>query len=158
MASDFPCHIAQNIDDGSEVQEFTPSQTAGETAAKAGELVYYDTATQTVKRCGADPALILGIAEVSSEAARVLTPNGKIPIRILKPGAIVRMCSATTPAETHVLVLTGYGVARLTSGNWALDISDTANARCQVVRVDIPNGSFYVRFWATNLQADTIAS
>lgn len=156
MASDFPCHITAECEHGSEVTEFVPSQTAGETAAKAGELVYYDTATQTSKRCGADPSLIAGISEVVSENARLITPDGKVPVRCLKTNGLVRMCSATTPAETHVGVL--YGIVRLTSGNWAVDISDTSNTRVIVRRVDIPNGAFFVNFVAANLQFDAIAS
>lgn len=156
MASDFPACVTAEVEHGSEVQEFIPSQTGGETLAKAGELWYYDTSDQKVKRCGADPSLIGGVSEVSSEAARVLTPDGKIPVRCLKPNGLVRMCSATTPAETHVGVL--YGVVRLASGNWAVDISDTSNTRVIVRKVDIVNGVFYVNFVAANLQFDAIAS
>lgn len=158
MASDFPAYVASEYEHGTEVQPYIPSQTAGETAAKAGELMYYDTADQKIKRCGADPALIAGIAEVSSEAARVLTPDGKIPLRLIKPNALVAMCSATTPAETHVGVATGYGIVRLSSGNWAVDIGDTANGRVMVKRVDIARGIFFVNFIAANLQFDAIAS
>lgn len=158
MASDFPAYVTSEFEHGTEVLEFTPSTAAGETAAKPGELMYYDTATQLLKRCGADPSLILGISEVVSENARVITPNGKVPLRVLKPNALVAMCSATTPAETHVGVSTGYGIARLSSGNWSVDTGDTSNARVFVVAVDIPKGIFYVKFWAANLQFDAIAS
>jgi hypothetical protein len=158
VASDFPAHVCAEYEHGTEVQEYVPSQTAGETAAKPGELMYYDTADQKIKRCGADPALIAGISEVASEAARVLTPNGKIPLRLLKTNALVRMCSATTPAETHVAVATGYGLVRLSSGNWAVDTTDVANPRVFVKRVDITNGIFFVTFIAANLQFDAIAS
>lgn len=156
MASDFPACVTAEVEHGSEVLEFIPSQTGGETLAKAGELWYYDTADQKVKRCGADPSLIGGISEVSSEAARVITPDGKIPVRALKSNGLVRMCSATTPAETHVGVL--YGIARLASGNWSVDTGDTSNTRVIVKKVDIPNGVFYVSFVATNLQFDAVAS
>lgn len=158
MASDFPAYVASEYEHGTEVQEYTPSVVAGEVAAKPGELMFFDTATQTIKRCGADPALIAGISEVTSEDARVLTPNGKIPLRLLKSNALVAMCSATTPAETHVAVATGYGIARLASGNWAVDIGDTSNTRVFVKRVDIANGIFFVSFQAANLQFDAIAS
>lgn len=158
MASDFPAYVAAEYEHGTEVHEFVPSQTAGETAAASGEFVYYDPADQKIKRCGADPALIAGISEVSSEAARVLTPNGKIPIRLLKPNALVALCSATTPAEAHIAVATGYGIARLSSGNWALDTGDVANPRCFVKKIDIAKGIFFVSFIAANLQFDAIAS
>lgn len=154
--SDFPAHVTAEYEHGTEVQEFTPSQTAGEVSAKAGELMYYDTADQKIKRCGADPSLIAGICEGSSEAWRVLTPNGKIPLRLIKTNALVRMCSSTTPAETHVGQT--YGVERLASGNWAVDITDTGNARVIVKGVDIAKGVFFVSFIAANLQFDAIAS
>lgn len=157
MASDFPCHATAEMEHGTEVLDFLVSTTGGETAQKAGELMYFDTSTQTLKRCGADPALILGISEVASDVARLLTPDNRIPIRALKPNALVRMCSATTPAETHLLVA-GYGIVRLASGNWAVDISDTSNIRVVVKRIDIAAGAFFVSFVAANLQADAIAS
>lgn len=156
MASDFPAHVAAEYSHGTEVMEFTPSQTAGEVSAKAGELMYYDTSDQKIKRCGADPSLIAGICEGTSESWRTITPNGKIPLRLLKTNALVRMCSATTPAETHVGVL--YGVERLASGNWAVDITDTSNTRVLVKSVDIAKGIFFVTFIAANLQFDAIAS
>lgn len=158
MASDFPAYVCAEYEHATEVHEFVPSQTAGETAAKAGEFMYYDTADQKIKRCGADPALIAGISEVASEAARVLTPNGKVPLRLLKPNALIAMCSATTPAETHVAVATGYGIVRLSSGNWAVDISDTSNPRVFVKKVDIAKGIFFCSPMAANLQFDAIAS
>jgi hypothetical protein len=157
MASDFPCHVTAYVETGSEVLDFLVSTTGGETAAKAGELMYFDTSTQTLKRCGADPALILGISEVASDFARTITPDNRIPIRVLKPEALVRMCSATTPAETHLLVA-GFGIVRLASGNWAVDTSDTSNIRVQVKRIDIAAGAFFVNFTAANLQGDAIAS
>lgn len=158
MASDFPAYVAAEYEHGTEVQEYTPSVVGGETAAKAGELMFFDTATQTIKRCGADPALIAGISEVASDSARLLTPNGKVPLRLLKPNALVALCSATTPSEAHVAVSTGYGIARLSSGNWAIDIGDTANPRVFVKRVDIAKGIFFVSFQAPNLQFDAITS
>ena len=51
-----------------------------------------------------------------------------------------------------------YGIARLSSGNWAVDTTDTSNTRVIVKRVDIANGVFYVNFVAANLQFDAIAS
>lgn len=159
MASDFPAHVCAGHEHGSEVHEYAVSVTAGETAAKAGELMYFDTSTQTIKRCGADPALIAGIFEAgNSDVARLLTPNNKVPLRLLNPNALVRMCSATTPSEAHVAVSTGYGIARLSNGNWAVDIGDTSNGRVWVTKVDIPNGVFYVHFLAANLQFDAVAS
>lgn len=155
MASDFPLTVTENIE-ASQVDEYTPSQTAGETAAKSGELVLFDVADQLLKRCGADPALIAGVVEGSSEAGRVLTPNGKIPMRKLTPRVGVRMCSATTLSEANVGVL--YGIARLASGNWGVDTTDTSNTRVVIYRVDTATNAAFVHFIAANLQFDAIAS
>jgi len=157
MASDFAATVTAQIENGSEVLPFTPSQTAGETAAAPGELMYYDTADGKIKRCGADPSLIAGISEVVSEDARVLTPDGQIPLRLLKPNALVRMCSATTPVKaTHEGV--AYGIVRLSSGHWAVDTTDTSNTRVIVKKVVPATGEWFVSFTAANLQFDAIAS
>lgn len=152
MASDFPAYVAAEYEHGTEVLEYTPSSDV----IVPGSLWYYDTGTQTVKLCGADPSLIGGVSEVDASEADDLTPNGKVPFRALKPNALVALCSATTPAETHVG--TAYGVVKLSSGNWAVDTSDTTNTRVVVKRVDITNGIFFVSFLAANLQFDAIAS
>lgn len=156
MASDFAATVVENIEIASEVQEYTPSAAAGEIAARPGELMYFDTADQLLKRCGADPSLIAGISEVVSESAKVLTPNGKIPFRLLKPMAGVRMCSATTLSEANVGV--AYGIARLASGAWGVDTTDTSNTRVIVYRVDVGTNAAYVHFLAGNLQFDAIVS
>jgi len=157
MASDFAATVTAYVENGSEVQDFVPSQTAGETAAAPGELMYLDTATGTIKRCGADPSLIAGVSEVVSEDARVLTPDGRIPLRLLKPNALVRMCSATTPVRaTHEGV--AYGIVRLSSGHWAVDVSDTSNTRVVVKKVVPATGEWFVSFLAASLQFDAIAS
>lgn len=155
MASSFPAEVAQKIDIGSDVQPYTPSQVAGEVFVP-GDLVFYDTVNFWMERCGADPALIAGISEVDSEEARVLTEDGKIPVRLLDTSAIVRMASATTPAEAHVGV--AYGIVRDANGHWLVDTADVVNTRVTVVGIDIATGSFYVKFIAANLQFDGIAS
>lgn len=156
MSSSFPASVAEEIDIGTQVNEYTPSATAGETAAKAGELMYFDTADQKIKRCGADPSLIAGICEGSSEDWKVLTPNGKIPLRQLTEKAGVKLAGSGTPAETDVGVK--YGIVRDASGNWCIDTSDTVNTRVIVYRVDPANGAWYVRFLAANLQFNGIVS
>lgn len=156
MASDFAATVVENIEIASDVQEYTPSATAGEVAAGAGELMYFDTADQLLKRCGADPALIAGVAEVDSEKAKVLTPNGKIPFRVIRSGAGVRMCADTTLSEADVGV--AYGIKRLSSGHWAIDTTDTSNTRVVVYRVDVAENAGYVHFLAANLQFDAIVS
>jgi len=154
--SSFPAGIAQRIDQGSDVEPYTPSQVAGETFIP-GDLVFYDTGNNWMERCGADPALIAGVSEVDSEKYRVLTEDGKVPVRLLNSSAILRFASTTVPTEAHVG--DEYGVTRDANGNWLLDIAKTGgSARFVVVRVDIPTGSFYCSPLAEFLQFDGIDS
>lgn len=157
MASDFPAYAAREIERCSSVEEFTPGTAASE-PSKVGSLVFYDITDATMDLCGADPALIAGIAEHDSVKGAAITLNGKVPYRLLRSGCIVAMCCATTYVEaTHRG--NSYGVVMLTSGNWAVDISDTSNTRVLVVGGDPDNGNiFYVTFIAANLQFDAIAS
>lgn len=154
MASDFPAYIAAEVEHGSEVLEFTPDNTSNPFVP--GSLVYYDTADQKAKLCGADPSLIAGISEVDSTEADDLTPNGKVPLRCLKPNALVAMCCGTTLAEANVGV--AYGVVKLSSGNWAIDTSDTSATRVVVKKIDTDKNIGFVSFLAANLQFDAIAS
>lgn len=151
MASNFPAYVCIN-EDASLVREYTPGTAAGE-QMKVGEIVQWDDANNWVERAGADPTPILGICEVDSEQARLLTASGKIPIRILNPNTIVCMASATTPVvATHVGQK--YGIVRDgTTGFWLVDVSDTVNTRVIVDDVDITSGAekWYVRFLQANL-------
>lgn len=119
-------------------------------------LVFYDTADDKIKLCGADPALILGFA-LGSAASKTLSPDGKVPVQVLDPDVIVCMSSPTTPAESHVTDAFGI-LMDATTKFWQADPTDAGNARVHCTRVDIPNGIFYVRFMAANLQLDAIAS
>lgn len=160
MATDFPAVVAFGGSDQPSplVQEFAMLSTD---ASIPGELVFFDTADNTVKECGADPANILGLVLGPGPAStRLQKPlpyaaNTQL-VSVLTPEVTVAMCSATTPAAAHLT--RAYGVAKLSSGNWAVDIVDTSNTRVVVVRIDITNGIFYVRFLAANLQLDAIAS
>jgi len=152
MASSFRANVAYNIDESPNL-EFTPD---GTTVFYVGDLVYLDTSTHTVKQCGADPSLILGLSEVTSELAKVLTPNGKVPIRALTTTTVVAMPVNTTASADHEG--TAYGVVKSADGIWQVDISDTSNTRVLVLKVDVTNKIYYVRFLAANLQLDAIAS
>lgn len=150
----FPARVAYGYEH-TVVEEYTPSATAGETLA-VGELA--TLAANVVKRCGADPASIIGISEVDSEKAKTLTPNGKIPIRVLTENATVIMGSDTVPVEaTHLNV--AYGIVRDgTTGFWKVDTSDTTNTRVTVVRLNVDEGLWYVKFLAANLADSGIVS
>ena len=164
MATNFKPIISGNQSGYPEVRYFTVDASA---TFVVGELVYWDTATQTLKGCGADPSLIAGIALASAafglgtqwpgniyDNAGVLTA---IPVALLTPTTKVFMSSSSTPALSNVGV--AYGVAS-NSGVWRVDTSDTSNTR--LVVVDIFNTpqqeGFLVQFLAANLQFDAVAS
>lgn len=151
----FPAFVAYNHDRGSIVEEYTPSQVGGEVFGY-GDFVFL--AANVVKLCGADPAAILGLSEVVSEKARLLTPNGKVPIRVMNSELVLCMCSDTVPVEaTHLNV--AYGIVRDgTTGIWKVDVSDVVNTRLVVVRLNVAEGLWYVKFLAANLTNDGIVS
>ena len=164
MASSFPAYVVQEYEAGTNVVEATPDPAGtGATGIRPGSFVFFDTATQLLKICGANPALILGISEVECDSARVryvaqgLTPNGKVPVRILNPKAVIALSSSTTPAETHLFNATGYDIVN-TSGIWQINPASSANPRVVPIEIDITNGIFYCRVLAANLQGDAIAS
>lgn len=155
MATSFRPTIARNYNSAC-VDHYTPDGSATFTA---NELVYFDTSTQTMKVCGADPSLIAGLAvgggSSTTTGAQLFSEQAKISVYRLQSDTVVSMSSSTTPAVTHIGVL--YGIAA-TSGVWQVDTSDTSNTRVIVVDVDITNGIFYVNFIAANLQFDGVAS
>ena len=119
---------------------------------KPGEVVVWDDSNNWVERGGTDPTPILGLSEVDSEQARVLTANGKIPIRVIKGSkAVICMCSDTTPVvATHVS--TKYGIVRDgTTGFWKVDTSDTSNTRIIVLDVELSPERWYVQFLPAQL-------
>lgn len=154
MASSFKATVARNYNSAC-VDEYTPDTSA---TFVVGDLVVFNTGTQKLDKCGADPALIAGISFVASGTggAQTLTENGKLPIYCLQSDTVVSMASDTTPAESHIG--TAYGIADGGSGVWKVDIGDTSNTRVDVIGIDVTNGIFYVRFKAANLQFDGIAS
>jgi len=154
MSSNFKPVVSGNLSGYPEVRYFTVD---GAATFKVGELVYFDTATQTLKGCGADPALIAGVALASAafglgtEWPGNIFGSTQIPVALLKSGTEVFMASATTPATTNIGV--SYGIAN-NSGVWRVDTTDVVNTRVSVI--DIFNSpqqeGFLVRFLAANLQ------
>lgn len=155
MASNFPCKPA-NIYSANRVRYFPV--TAAQTFID-GALVVLTTGA--LVECGADPALILGIA--LAPASMGLASGGSIfggtniPVFVLTTEDEVWMASSTTPVfATHVTV--AYGIEKTT--NWRVDVGDTGNTRVHVVGVSLSpqQEGFYVRFMAANLQLDAVAS
>jgi hypothetical protein len=151
----FPAQIAYDHNKGSYVEEYTPG-TSTDQPFGYGDFVVLSGAT--VIRCGADPAAILGISEIVSGPAALLTPNGKVPIRVLNAEAVLTMCSSTIPVEaTHLN--NQYGIARdATTGIWSVDVGDTSNKRVEVVRLNIAEGIWYVKVIPAYLSNSGIVS
>lgn len=151
MASDFPARVDSGYED-TVVQEYP---AASDAHVSPGDFWFYDTTGNDANVCGADPALIAGISEVDSDEAEELTLNRKVPLRIIfGSGCILAMCSATTPAQSHVGDV--YGIVTLASGNWAVDVSETTNVRVKVVDVDITNGIFKVTILPLAMQFNAV--
>ncbi len=157
MASAFNAYVAQGFE-GTAVREYTPGTGANEPFL-VGDYVFYETTDNTMDLCGADPSLIAGISEVSSAAHLLLTPDGKVPVRIIKSfDVILALSSSTTPADSHIG--DQYGITRTGSApfQWQLDTAKTGgDSRVLVLDVDITNGIFFVQMLNTELQFAAIA-
>lgn len=153
MAAIFPAYIAYGHD-ASHVREFLP---ASDSTHVVGDLVFADTSSPwDMNKCGADPSLIAAVSEVISDDADALTPDGKVPYRILSSGTVVAMCGTSDPTDSTA-VGTAYGVVNA-NGVWKVDLTDTSNTRVLVIGVDTVNLIYFVRFLAANLQFDAVAS
>jgi hypothetical protein len=153
MASNFPAYLAEGVDD-THVAEYPPASDAH---VVPGSLWFYDTSGNDANICGADPDLIAGISEVNSDLAEHITPDGKVPLRVITgPRALLALSSATTPAQSHVG--DQYGITKAANGNWQLATAKTGgDARVLVHRVDITNGIFFCSVLNDQLQFATVA-
>lgn len=154
--SAFRAYIARG-GDNERVFDYTPDGTA---TFAAGDLVYYDTSTNTMKICGADPALIAGLSEVVSSSSNLI-PTAKVPIQLLKPSTVLAMSSATDYADSYQGDT--MDISNTSSGLWKVLPGSTAAVRVicigGVAAADSLDGAiFYVQFIAANLQFDAIAS
>ena len=158
MASDFAASVAHGIEAGTQVKEFPPGEGSNEPFV-VGDFVFYDTSDNVIQLCGADPALIAGISETDSAEHTLLTPDGKVPVRLFRSSqVVVALGSSTTPAQSHVG--DQYGITRngAVPFNWLLDTAKTgADARVLVVDVDIDGGIFFVQMLNDQLQFAAIA-
>lgn len=156
MATNFAIQPAQKYDE-SEVRLFPVA--SGQTFV-VGALVVYDTTNNNITECGADPALILGIAlapaSVGLATGGSIFGGTNIPVLVLDPATVCWMASATTPAQSHVM--DDYGIAKST--NWLVDTTETVATCVKIVGISnspYPEG-FFVKFLAANLQGDAVAS
>jgi hypothetical protein len=154
MASEFPMQTAYGHDK-STVEEYTPGTAAN--AFVVGDFVILSGVEARV--AGANPTAILGFSEVRSEDAKLLTANGKVPVRQITSEHVLQMCSDTTPVEaTHLGQ--EYGITKdATTGNWKVDVSKTGGtARVYVDRLNIAEGIWFVKVLAEFIGTDGIDS
>lgn len=145
----FPAYVAYGRD-ASKVEEYTPGAGANEPFLP-GDLV--KLSSEKAVLCGADPASVHGISEVDSEKAKLLTANGKVPVLVLDDETVLCMCSDTVPVEaTHLG--NEYGVANAGNGVWKVDTAEVTTKVVQVVRLNIPEGRWYVKVIDTVVSND----
>ena len=154
MASNFPMQTAYGHDK-STVEEYTPG--VGANAFVVGDFVILSGVEARV--AGVNPAAILGFSEVRSEDAKLLTQNGKVPVRQITSEHVLQLCSQTTPVEaTHLGQ--NYGITKNgTTGNWEVDVTKVgANARVYVDRLNIAEGIWFCKVLAEFISTDGIVA
>jgi hypothetical protein len=125
---------------------------------EAGELVYKNGASNIVI-CGADPAVILGMAATAASG----TTGADIKVNLLKSSYIVSMPIASSTGvvgdSDDVVEGTGYGIESI-NNIWHVSVADTSNDRV-VVRKKIVDAfgnatsRCLVSFKASALQFET---
>jgi len=140
------------------VEEYTPD---GSATWVSGDLVFYDTGTNTMKKCGANPALIAAVAENPSTYGSLLNPNSKVPLRLLKTSDVIAMSSDTDYADSYVG--DEVDISDAGSGVWKVLPASTGNPRVKILggiaAADSLDGAiFFVQPLAANVQFDAIAS
>lgn len=148
---DVPMHRFTGLERGEMNQLFTPAVGA---TFLVNKLLVLNTGTQLVDECGADPAAILGRSV--SRADQAFLWNGRVPVEVIDSNVDYVMGVSDTVGLANTMK--AYGVVKLASGNWVVDISETSATVCTIVHVDIVNQLVTVRFLASVLQADSIAS
>lgn len=154
MATNFKPTVGGNISGYPEVRYFTVD---GAAAFVVGELVYFDTATQTLKECGANPSLIAGVALASAAFGLGTEWPGnifgatQIPVALLRSGTEVFMAATATPAVTNIGV--AYDIQN-NSGVWRVNLGSTGNTRVRILDIfNTPQQEgVLVNFISTNLQ------
>lgn len=93
------------------------------------DLVYLDDSTGQIDVCGADPALILGVALQTASG----TAGTSIPVLVIRPGDLFIMRCSTTTAQAYVG--DRYGIVT-TTGALTVDVTDATNERVCVMGLD----------------------
>lgn len=160
MASAAPARVGWGFEGTTQVMQFVPGQATNEPCIP-GDFFLLDNADEgQMKRAGTDPAAIAGIAEVDTEAARVLTADGLVPGRLITEATKIILYSATLPVQaTHVS--NSYGITRNAAGQWLLDTAKTTTAsRVIVIGINVDEADFeyfICQFHANALQYDSLS-
>jgi outer membrane protein assembly factor BamB len=158
MSSNFPLQYYTGVERGGMNEYFVPDATNG-AAIVFNSLVFQNTSDQEIELCGADPALILGIAKAAYADKFLYALNGgsgRLPVSVLSSDVMIGLCVTGTPVATDAGK--DYGIVLNGSGNLSVDLSETSATRFHVVKVDLTNGIYWGYFIAANLQADAVAS
>jgi hypothetical protein len=169
MASNFPAMLYfTNVEGGADTQMKSPISTA---TFRPYALVVQDVSgggnDGTINECGADPALVMGVA--MSAAIDANSPYGyvnaatnltKVPVVVLRPSMAVGLCVG---AGTLVAADEGkeFGITKLANGNWSLDrakVTVGTNTRVVITRAYVTQQIAICHFLALYLQGDAIAS
>lgn len=129
--SDFKGKYYTGLERGPLHLPYTPDTDA---SFDVDDLVFYDTADDTIDECGADPALILGFAKQNVAAGVIeqdLRADHKVIVEVISPDVEYGMPTNADLAESHIGG--SYGLVKLASGNWAVDLSDTTAKRFRIV-------------------------
>lgn len=129
--SDFRGKYYTGLERGPLHLPFTPDTDA---SFDIDDLVFYDTADDTIDECGADPALILGFAKANVAAGVIeldLRTDHKVLVEPISSDVEYGMPANADLTEAHIG--SKFGLVKLASGNWAVDISDTTNKRVLIV-------------------------
>jgi hypothetical protein len=117
---------------GSPIPKQAVPEKASQTFVK-GALCFVDTTGYNVE-CGADPALVLGVA--TADGANNAASGAVIDVlELAHPGTLFRGYLDTSASEgtgttAQTDLLKGYGVAKSASGGvWYIDKADTSNKR-----------------------------
>lgn len=158
MASDFPAVYHTGIERGPMAKLYTVDSAA---TFVPHALVFLNTSDQEIEECGADPALILGwsTGRADQKFLNPLTPGAvgnRVPVEVISPEVEYGMCVNGTLAAGNTMK--DYGVVKLASGNWAVDLSDTSATRVTIIGVNVAKQIAFVKFMAASLQGDAIAS
>lgn len=123
---------------------------------KEGDLVYRSGGYLTV--CGADPALILGIAKENAHNDAVAATHN-ILVDVITTWVLVEMCIYHVTAGTNVIEVAdrgkAYGVV-VNSNVWHVDKNDVSATRLRVEKfrdaLGTENGRVMCQFFAANLE------